>query len=82
MRKTFTMTEDQFKKILDASKPVPAMFLSGGQPMFGNQQDNANNAWAVLGQELGFDHMSVKPGDSKYQFSAEVKQERIQNETD
>lgn len=59
--KRFTMTKEQHEKLLDASKPTPVMFLSGGEPMFNSPQENANAAWASLGKELGFDHMTVRP---------------------
>ena len=72
MRKTFTMTQAQHAKLIDASKPTPAMYLSGGAPMFGTPQENANRAWAVFGTELGFKHMTVRPGDDPLQFTAEV----------
>jgi aromatic ring-opening dioxygenase catalytic subunit (LigB family) len=31
------------------------MFLSGGTPMFGTPQENANRAWQRLGEKVGFD---------------------------
>jgi hypothetical protein len=34
------MTDAQLARIKEASKPVPAVFLSGGQPMFGTPHDN------------------------------------------
>ena len=52
-------------------KPVPYMIIGGMLPM--TPQENANNAWAELGQRMGFDHMSVKPtGEGDLFFSAEV----------
>jgi predicted TIM-barrel fold metal-dependent hydrolase len=61
MRKIFEMSEAQLAALYEAIKPAPAMFLSGGQPMFRSQQERANDAWAALGKELGFDPMSVHP---------------------
>lgn len=72
-RQNFEMTEAQLAEILDACKPVPAMFLSGGRPMFGTTQENANAAWARLGAVMGFEPMTVRPiarGDRF--FSAEA----------
>jgi hypothetical protein len=54
-RTDYEMTEDDLGAILEASKPVPAMFLTGGTPMFGTPQENANRAWAALGERMGFD---------------------------
>lgn len=74
MNKEFEMTEEQLAKLLDACKPTPAMFLSGGIPMTNTPQENANIAWKALGQEMGFDHMTVKPIAGKGQrfFTAKV----------
>jgi argininosuccinate lyase len=71
MRREFEMTEDDLRELLDASKPVPAMYLTGGQPMFGSPQENA---WKRLGEKLGFQPMTVRPVDGKGQrfFTAEA----------
>jgi hypothetical protein len=37
----------------------------------GNVQEAANTAWCDLGHRMGFDGMSVRPGNSPLQFSAE-----------
>lgn len=73
MRREFKMTEEQHAKLMDACKPVPAMYLSGGAPMFGTPQENANQAWHTLACELGFKYMTVQPvpGKSDYFFTAE-----------
>lgn len=73
MRREFEMSEDDLKALLDAGKPVPAMYLTGGQPMFGTPQENANRAWQRLGEKLGFQHMTVQPiaGKDHRFFSAE-----------
>jgi hypothetical protein len=73
MRQEYEMMIEQLARILDASKPTPVMFLSGGTPMFGTPQSNANVAWAILGRELGFAPMSVRPvpGKGERFFTAE-----------
>ncbi len=74
--KEFEMTEAQYNKILESSKPTPVMYLTGGESMFKSPQENANQAWENLGEELGFKYMTVKPsikGD-KF-FLAEPKKE-------
>lgn len=70
MRKTFTMTAAQHAKLLEAMQPVPAMWI-GGPPR--SVQQNANDAWAALGREMGFDGTSVMsiPGGSEFEFTAE-----------
>ena len=63
MRHEFEMTEDDLKALLDACKPTPVMYLSGGTPMFDSPQENANRAWAKLGEKMGFDSTTVRPSD-------------------
>lgn len=55
------MTEADLNEIIEACKPTPAMFLSGGIPIGGSPQENANAAWAKLGARMGFDPMTVNP---------------------
>jgi len=62
------MTEDQFAVILEACKPTPTMFLSGGVNMGRSAQENANIAWAKLGEELGFKYKTVQPEGTDARF--------------
>jgi predicted TIM-barrel fold metal-dependent hydrolase len=64
----FEMTQEQLDKIMDACKPTPVMYLSGGQPMCRTPQENANSAWEKLGKEMGFDGMTVKPSGKGIRF--------------
>ena len=75
MRKEFEMTEEQLGRLLNASKPTPAMFLSGGIPMAGTPQENANAAWDRLGMKMGFEYLTVRPVPGKGQrfFTADVR---------
>jgi len=68
--KRFEMTPEQHAKLLDACKPVPMIMLQCGRTP--SPQERANNAWASLGKELGFDHMSVRaiPGEPNTLFEA------------
>lgn len=59
MKKSYTMTQAQFDKLIDACKPVPMIMLQCGTQR--SQQERANDAWKELGDELGFDHMTVQP---------------------
>ena len=58
--KQFKMSEAQHALLLEASKPTPVMFLSGGKSMFRSQQQNSNDAWRKLGAEMSFDWNTVK----------------------
>jgi hypothetical protein len=73
MRKEFELTDEQLAKLLEASRPTPVMFLSGGIPMSNSPQENANDAWETLGRELGFRHLTVEPihGKGRKFFTAE-----------
>lgn len=72
MRKEFEMTQAQFEKILEACKPVPYIAIQCGEPS--SPQENANKAWCALGDELGFDGMTVEPTNKgKLFFTAEEK---------
>lgn len=64
-RTEYEMSEKDLKKILDACKSTPVMFGNSGMALGGNQQDNANFAWAELGKKMGFDSMTVKPIQGK-----------------
>ncbi len=69
----FEMSEAQLAALLDMMKPQPYLISAGGiGPR--SQQENANDAWARLGEELGFEHMTVKPnGRGDRFFSAIAK---------
>ncbi len=75
-RREFEMTEEQHKALLSACRPTPVMFLSGGTPMARSPQENANSAWAALGEELGFKHMTVQgvSGKGERFFTAEIRE--------
>ena len=59
MKKRFDMTPEQLDALLVACKPVPLIMLQCGMPP--SPQERANSAWKKLGDEMGFDHMSVEP---------------------
>lgn len=74
-RQLYEMTQADLDKILDACKPTPVMYLSGGKPMYNSPQENANAAWVELGDRMGFDGMTVQPagrGGMRF-FTAEPK---------
>jgi hypothetical protein len=68
--KRFEMTPEQHTKLLEACKPTPMIMLQCGTPR--SPQESANSAWKVLGDELGFDHMTARPiaGEPETVFEA------------
>lgn len=63
-RVEFELTDEQLATLMDASKSVPAIMLHiGGGPR--TPQENANTAWETLGEELGFEFMTVQPVEGK-----------------
>lgn len=64
-RTNYEMTEDDLAKLLDAMKQTPVMFITGGIPIGGSTQENANRAWQSLGEKMGFDYMTVQPISGK-----------------
>lgn len=75
MAQEYELTEEQYARLMDASKPTPAMWLSGGAPMFATAQENANRAWRELGNELAFDWQTARPvpGKTDRFFTAEPR---------
>ena len=63
MKKLYEMSEEQLAKLLEACRPTPVMYVSGGQPMGSTPQENANRAWKKLGTEMGFVWDTVEPTD-------------------
>lgn len=62
-RTNYEMTEEDYQKLMEACNPVPYMIIGGSGPR--SPQENANTAWKVLGEKMGFDHMSVRPVGNK-----------------
>lgn len=68
--KNFEITQEQLNTLMSACKPVAMIALQCGQPS--SPQENANRAWQALGNEMGFDYMTVRPnGKGDRFFSAE-----------
>ncbi len=65
MKQEFEMTEEDLEVILDACKPVPWFAPGGYWPK--TPQENANAAWALLGEKMGFDYDTVEPIPGKSQ---------------
>jgi len=67
MRKEYELSQEDLDSILDASKPVPAMYLSGGQLIGNTPQENANRAWKEMGKKYGFVWDTAQPVAGKGQ---------------
>ena len=80
-RTNYEMTQSDLDVILDACRPVPYIVIGGHVPS--SPQENANRAWAALGEKMGFDYMTVQPGNGDRLFSAvpsETKEQRKERE--
>lgn len=67
----FEMTDEQFERLKQASRPVAMIALQCGSPR--SPQENANDAWRALGEEMGFrwDTARPYPSDDPKVFTAE-----------
>ena len=75
-RRQYEMTEAQLARLLEACRPVPLIMLQLGMPR--SPQERANDAWAELGAEMGFQPMTVKPtGQGDRFFTAEPVTEEV-----
>lgn len=58
-RREFEMTESDLAQLMSAMTPVPYLIVGGMAPR--SRQENANDAWALLGKKMGFMPMTVRP---------------------
>ena len=72
-RLEYELTDSEYQELLEASRLVPLLYLSGGIPMGLTTQDHANAAWRALGQKRGFDYLTVQPSRSLKHFTAEPR---------
>ena len=73
-RKHYEMSDEQLDTLLNACQPVPYLVVGGMEPR--SPHEKANTAWAALGRELGFKHMTVRPdGPNQACFTAEPLEE-------
>lgn len=72
--KLFEMTMDDMDKIKEVAKPIPLIMLQCGRSS--TQRERVNAAWKSLGDEMGFDYMTVSPsqlGDSFFEAKETTK---------
>ena len=77
-RVEYEMSKEDLEALLEACRSVPYMIVGGYAPF--SPQENANAAWARLGEKMGFDHMTVRPGNSQRKFSAVPSETEAQRE--
>lgn len=72
-RTNYEMTEEDKQTLLSAMQPERAMLIGGttGQSL----QERANDAWARLGEKMGFDSMTVQPSSRGDRFFTAVPNE-------
>lgn len=58
-RREFEMDAEQYARLIEGCKAIPAMLIGGVLPE--TSQVRANRAWAALGKEMGFDGKTVQP---------------------
>lgn len=77
-RVNYEMTEEALKTLMEACRPVPCMLIGGTSPR--SPQENANAAWRSLGEQMGFDYMTVMPiaGKGSRFFSAVPLENEVQ----
>ena len=63
MKREYEMTQADLEQLYEAMKPVPLIVVGG--TCGPSQQERANDAWQMLGDKMGFDHMSVEPISGK-----------------
>lgn len=63
MRKMYELTDKQRERLLEASKHVPLVALNAGMPA--SAQERANRVWREIGDELGFQYLTVRPAHRK-----------------
>ncbi len=77
-RTNYEMTEEDYKELLEACKPTLCIKIGSYTPA--SPQENANRAWARLGEKMGFDYMTVRPiqGKTARFFSAVPSESEFQ----
>ena len=70
-RLNYEMTQADLDKLLESMTPVPAIMLH--LPPGSSQQARANAAWKVLGDRMGFEHMTVEPNGKGARFFTAIK---------
>lgn len=78
-RREFEMSQADLDEIMGkikSARETPLIMLQCGMPP--SIQEVANNAWATLGQRMGFDHMTVQPTGNGDRFFTAMPREPTQ----
>lgn len=59
MRKKYEMTKERLEQMISGMQPSPVIAMHCGMPP--SVQEKANAEWEKLGEEMGFDYMTVEP---------------------
>jgi len=70
MRREFTLTDEQYYRLLDALDPFPWIILGGKAAI--DPQEKGKLVWEQLGREMGFDPYTAKAGKNQRTFTAEL----------
>lgn len=73
MKKEYQLTEQDLKDFFEATKPMPVMYMTYGEPFFRSPQERANDEWKRLGKKYGFkwDTVELTLGKGKEWITAE-----------
>lgn len=69
MKELYTLQEDEFVELVEASKPVPYLIAGGMSPP--SQYDNAMRVWGKVAARVGCKLQTIAPGTSDRTFYAE-----------
>ena len=58
----FVLTDEEYERVMEASRPVPYLVIGGVEPM--SPQENANRVWRAIYQDRGLDWKTVARGSS------------------
>lgn len=67
MKKEYQLTEQDLNDFFEATKPMPVMYMPGGEPFFRSPQERTNDEWKRLGKKYGFKWDTVGPAPGKSQ---------------
>lgn len=78
MKTKYRLSEEDHKRLLEASRPVSYMVIGGHPPP--SPYDNAMAVWRDLGQKMGFEWRTVEPTDDPMEFLAVPTPEELKTD--
>lgn len=70
----FEISQERLDVFIDSIKSPPLIMLQCGMPP--SRQELANSAWVSLGDEMGFDGMTVEPNGKGMRFFSAIAKEK------